>query len=76
MMQILQKIRNRLLALKLYRKRQLWIRSGHIDISGNVMIFSETSINASKYVSIGEGSCIRGSIALQREGSRISIGQN
>lgn len=77
MMQILRKIRNRLLALKLYRRKQLWLRSGHIDIAGNVMIFPETRINASKgYVSIGEGSCIRGSIEIQREGAKIYIAQN
>ena len=71
------RVRRLLQRIRLARKRKAWLKSGHIDIADSARIFPETTISAAKgYVSIGEGSCIRGSLEVQRAGGRIVIGKN
>ncbi len=74
---IFGRIRRLLQKMLLARKRRAWQKSGHIDIADSVRIFPETSIHATRgHISIGEGSCIRGSLEVQRDGGEIVIGKN
>lgn len=58
-------------------KRKTWSKSGNIKIHDSVIVFPETSIIASSgHIYIGEKSCVRGSIEIQRENGEIEIGMN
>ncbi len=52
-----------------------WHRDEHFDIGHEVKIFPETSASARLgYISIGNQTCIRGGLEIQREGGSIIIG--
>ena len=63
---------------KLYLKRKLhkWQNNEHIEIASNAIIFPETSISATLgHISVGDSSCIRGTLEIQRDGGIIIVGK-
>lgn len=59
------------------RKRKIWSRSDKLFLHSTAIVFPETEINYTLgYIGIGEKSCIRGSLEIQRENGRIEIGPN
>lgn len=63
--------------IQIIRKRKYWDKNSCIEVDSSVIIFPETSISAfSGQVKVGEKSCIRGCLEIQRECGKIEIGKN
>lgn len=76
-MNIISLIKRKMVEFRLTRKKRIWKKSGHIEIDDSVKIFPETAINANLgKVKIGERSCIRGSLEIQRWDGSINIGSD
>lgn len=61
----------------LKRKKAMYIKNKNIDMSESAVVFSETSINASLgQIKIGERTCVRGMLEIQREQGKIFIGDD
>lgn len=74
---MIRKIKELYIEYKLKRKKRYWKKTGDIVLSESVIIFPETSINATRgHVSVGNKSCIRGILEIQRNGGQITIGEN
>lgn len=72
-----RKIKRHILMRQLEEKRKAWQKNAHIDIAGSVMIFPETFLEAGMgHISIGERSCVRGSLNIIREGGKIFVGSH
>lgn len=70
-------IKSYFVKVKLNRKRKAWKKNGNINVDESVIIFPETSLSArTGSITIGEKSCIRGTLEIQRDGGVISIGKN
>lgn len=63
--------------LKVYKKKYSWKRTGKINVDSSVLVFPETEMSVfDGYIRVGERSCIRGSLEVQRKGGKIEIGSN
>lgn len=74
MFKYLTRILNR---IRIERKRVYWKKTGKIKVASSAIVFAETEISAALgSVSVGQKSCVRGSLEIQRENGSIEIGSN
>lgn len=74
MFENLKRILNR---IRINRKRVYWEKTGKIKVAPSAIVFAETTISAALgSVSVGQKTCVRGSLEIQRENGTIEIGSN
>lgn len=74
---MLSKIKNWIMKCKLKKRRTYWKNCGNIFLPDSAIVFSETEIVSRKgKIVIGERSCVRGQLAIDRETGFIEIGED
>ena len=72
---MLDRLRGIINRIKLERKRRKWAKTGNILLDSSAIIFPETLISAYLgIIQVGEKTCIRGSLEIQRMNGKIEIG--
>lgn len=72
---MLGRLRGIINRIKLDRKRRKWAKTGNILLDSSAIVFPETSISAYLgRIQVGEKTCIRGRLEIQRMNGKIEIG--
>lgn len=63
---------------RLQKKRKYWVSSGRIHLAASAIIYPETAMSVYRAgeIKIGDGTCVRGNLEVQREGGKIDVGEH